>query len=146
MNASFVVVGITMAAGAILTRRVFRAGWHRTVAVALFVAAGAGVVLVGVYPENESRTAHEVGAGINFIGGNLAMVLFGIAAPPTPPRRAFGWCSVATGLVGLAATVLLVSRHDLGLGPGGIERVAAYTTSLWQVGAGMILLRQPDAD
>src|SRR6185436_952573 len=52
MNTSFIIVGITMAAGAILTRGAFKAGWRRTFAVALFVAAGIGVLMVGVYPEN----------------------------------------------------------------------------------------------
>jgi hypothetical membrane protein len=146
MNASFVIVGITMVAGAVLTRSAFRVGWARSLAASLFVAAGVGVLMVGVYPENENMTAHAAGAGINFIGGNMALVLFGIAAPPTPPRRAFRWFSVATGLVGLAATVLFVYRHDLGLGPGGIERVAAYTTTVWQIAAGVVVLRQPESD
>jgi hypothetical membrane protein len=146
MNASFIIVGITMAVGAVLTWRVFRPGWQRTVAVVFFVAAGVGVSMVGVYPENENETAHTIGAGINFIGANLAMVLFGMALPPGPPRRAFRWFSVASGLAGLAATVLFVSRHDLGLGLGGIERIAAYTTTTWQITAGLVLWRPPGSD
>src|SRR5262245_91384 len=39
MNASFMLVGITMAAGAVLARSAFKTGWRRSLAVALFVAA-----------------------------------------------------------------------------------------------------------
>jgi hypothetical membrane protein len=143
MNASFVIVGITMAAGAILARGAFTAGRRRNLAVALFVAAGVGVVMVGVYPENENITNHSIGAGVNFIGGNAALVLFGLAVPSTPSRSYFAWFSIMAGIVGLVSTVLFVSRHDLGLGPGGIERLAAYTTTSWQIVAGLIVLRRP---
>jgi hypothetical membrane protein len=145
MNASFISVGITMAAGAVLTRRAFQAGWRRRLAVALFVAAGVGVLMVGVYPENENITMHSIGAGINFIGGNLALVLFGLAAPSTSSRPQFMWLSIAAGILGLTSTVLFAARHDLGLGPGGIERLAAYTTTTWQIVAGLVVLRHPEA-
>ena len=67
MNASFVLVGITMAAGAVLARRAFTSGARRALAVTLFVAAGVGVMMVGIYPENENITLHSIGAGVNFL-------------------------------------------------------------------------------
>jgi hypothetical membrane protein len=141
MNASFVIVGITMAVGAILAQPAFEAGWRRRVAVLLFVAAGLGVVMVGVFPENENITNHSIGAGVNFIAGNAALILFGLAVPSTPRQAPFVWFSIVAGMVGLVATGLFVSRHDLGLGPGGIERVAAYTITIWQIVAGLVILR-----
>jgi hypothetical membrane protein len=140
MNASFIVVGVTMAAGAVLARGAFTPGWRRRIAVALFVAAGAGVLLVGVRPENENIAMHSIGAGINFIAGNSALVLFGLAVPRTSSQRWFTWISVAGGVAGLIAAGLFVSRHDLGLGAGGMERVAAYTTAAWQVLAGLVVV------
>jgi hypothetical membrane protein len=142
MNASFVVVGITMAAGAILARGAFRAGWRRSLAVALFIAAGIGVLMVGIYPENENTMNHLIGAGINFVTGNAALVLFGLALPSTPPRPWFIGFSISAGILGLVSTILFASHHDLGLGPGGIERFAAYTTATWQIVAGAVVLRQ----
>jgi hypothetical membrane protein len=144
MNASFIIVGITMAAGAVLARRFFNVGWRRNVAAALFVAAGVGVFMVGIYPENEHSGNHTIGAGINFVGGNIALILFGRAAPSAPSRLLFMWFSIIAGIAGLAATVLFVSRYDLGLGIGGIERIAAYTTTTWQIVAGLIMLRRTD--
>ena len=145
MNASFIIVGITMAAGAILASSAFRAGWRRSLAVALFVAAGVGVLMVGVYPENENITNHAIGAGINFVGGNAALILFGLALPSTPARHWLMWFSITAGIAGLVSTALFVSRHDLGLGPGGIERFAAYTTTTWQIVAGLVILRQRES-
>ncbi len=145
MNASFIVIGITMAAGAILTRSAFKAGWQRRLAVPLFVAAGLGVLMVGVYPENENATSHAIGAGINFIGGNTALILFGLAVPSAPSRPRFIRFSIAAGLVGLVSTALFASRHDLGLGMGGIERLAAYTTAGWQIVAGLLVWRQHES-
>jgi hypothetical protein len=43
--------------------------------------------------------------------------------------------------VGLVSTALFASGYDLGLGPGGIERFAAYTTTTWQMVAGLVVLR-----
>jgi len=145
MNASFVIVGITMAAGAILARSAFKTGWRRGLAVALFVAAGVGVSTVGVYPENENITVHSIGAGINFIAGNTALVLFGLAVSSTSSRPRFVWFSIMAGILGLIATALFVARHDVGLGPGGIERLAAYTTTTWQIVAGLVVLRQSES-
>jgi len=145
MNASFICVGITMAAGAILTRGAFKAGWRQSLAVALFVAAGVGVLMVGIYPENEHITIHSIGAGVNFIGGNMALALFGLAVPSTSWRPPFKWFSITAGILGLTSTGLFVARYDLGLGPGGIERLAAYTTTTWQIAAGLIILRQRES-
>jgi hypothetical membrane protein len=134
-----------MAAGAILTRSTFTAGWRRGLAVALFVAAGLGVLMVGVYPENENITIHSIGAAMNFIGGNMALVLYGLSVPSTSSRSQLRWFSITTGIVGLTSTGLFVARHDLGLGAGGMERLAAYTTTTWQIVAGLIVLRQPES-
>jgi hypothetical membrane protein len=141
MNLSFVVVGITMAAGAMLTVPAFNPGWRRGLAVPLFVAAGVGVMLVGIYTENEATTNHAIGAGINFIAGNLALILFGLAWPRPQSNSWFGAFSVLSGVAGLVATVLFALGRDLGIGLGGMERVAAYTTTTWQIVAGLAILR-----
>jgi hypothetical membrane protein len=141
MNASFIVLGITMTVGAVLSRRAFTAGWRRDLAVVLFVAAGAGVAMVGLYPENEDITNHAIGAGVNFVGGNAALILFGLAAPSMPSRPGFVRFSVTAGVVGLVSTALFASGHHLGLGTGGIERFAAYPMTIWQIVAGVVLRR-----
>jgi hypothetical membrane protein len=140
MNGSFVIVGLTMALGAVLARGAFIAGWRRTFAVLLFIAAGLGVVMVGVYPENEQAGRHVAGAALNFVCGNAALVLFGLAADAR--IRAFGACSILGGAAGLAAALLLALKVDFGLGPGALERICAYTIAIWQIAAGGWLLKR----
>jgi hypothetical membrane protein len=72
----------------------------------------------------------------------MALVLFGLAVPSTSIRPLFIWFSITAGIMGLVSTALFVVRQDLGLGPGGIERLAAYTTATWQIVAGLVVLRR----
>jgi hypothetical membrane protein len=140
MNASFIAIGVTMSIGAWLTRSRFTSGWSRGLAAVLFTLAGIGVVLVGVYPENVDNDRHTFGAGINFLTGNLALLLFGVASPPRSRFGAFKALSVLAGAVGLAAVFLFVSGEYLGIGVGGMERAAAYPMAIWQIVAGVRLL------
>ncbi len=103
-------------------------------------------MMVGIYPENENITLHSIGAGVNFLGANAALILFGATIPRVPPRPVFRSLSIGFGLVGLVSTVLFIARRDLGLGAGGIERCAAYTTTIWQIVAGLVLLQRKPAD
>lgn len=143
MNVSFILIGITMSIGAILTPTAFAPGLRRTTAIGLFLLGGVGVVLVGLYPENESELVHAAGAAANFLGANLALILYGLAIPSASRRSGFKMFSVALGVVGLAATVLFVEGRYLGIGLGGMERVAIYPITIWQIVAGLILSRRP---
>ena len=142
MNTSFIVLGVTMILGAVLTRAAFPAGWVRTLAAALFVAAGVGVIVVGIYPENTDNARHVLGAGLNFVAGNIAMIVFGLALAQQPTtHRALRGISILAGTAGLLGTLLFVSGNYLGIGLGGMERVAAYPMTIWQMVAGVALLR-----
>jgi hypothetical membrane protein len=142
MNTSFIVLGVTMILGALLTRAAFPPGWVRTLAAALFIAAGVGVIVVGLYPENTDNARHVLGAGLNFVAGNIAMIVFGLALAQHPAvHRPLRIISLVAGTLGLLGTGLFVSGIYLGLGLGGMERVAAYPMSVWQIVAGVALLR-----
>ncbi len=145
MNASFMVIGVTMSAGAVLTRAAFTPGWRRGGAIVLFLLGGVGVILVGLFPENESELVHAVGAAANFLGANVALVLYGTAIGLVSGRRALRVFSVALGLVGLVATVLFVEGRYLGIGVGGMERVAIYPITIWQIVVGLSLWRRQPA-
>ena len=143
MNASFMMLGVTMVLGAWLTRDAFPPGWVRSLARGLFVLAGLGVFVVGVYPENTDNARHVFGAGLNFVAGNIAMIVYGLALAQRPgEQRALTAFSVIAGTVGFVATLLFVSGHYLGIGLGGMERVAAYPMTVWQIVAGVTLLRR----
>ncbi len=143
MNVSFIVLGLTMIIGARLTRGAFPAGWVRTLAITLFTLAGIGVIVVGIYPENIDNARHVLGAGLNFVAGNIAMIVFGLALAQRPADRgALTVTSIGLGALGLTATLLFVSGNFLGIGLGGMERVAAYPMTVWQIIAGLTFLRQ----
>ena len=141
MNVSFMVLGITMIIGAWLTRDAFKSGWVRTLAAVLFTLAGIGVFIVGVYPENTNNARHVLGAGLNFVSGNIALIVFGLALAQRPAHRSLMRFSVFAGVLGMLATLLFVSGNYLGIGLGGMERVAAYPMTVWQIVAGIAFLR-----
>ena len=140
MNGSFALLGLTMAIGAVGAVGAFAHRRLAATAAALFVVAGVGVVLVGYYPENEDASRHALGAGVNFVTGGLAVVVFGLAWRGARAR----WVrpvSVMAGTLALAGTALFAGDVYLGLGAGGMERVAAYPVPLWQMMMGWVLLR-----
>lgn len=141
MNVSFIFLGLTMIVGAVRTRGAFPRGWVRELAVCLFTLAGIGVMVVGFYPENTNNARHVLGAGFNFVAGNIAMIVFGLALAQRPVHRGLMQFSVAAGVLGLTATVLFTFGNYLGIGLGGMERVAAYPMTVWQIVAGAVLLR-----
>ena len=145
MNASFVVVGLTMVVGAALARDGFNPGRNRGVGLALIAVAGLGVLAVGLFPQNENYPLHAAGAGINFVTGNVGLILLGRTGLAGRPARVFQILSVALGVAGLVATVLFGSHYTLGLGAGSVERVAAYSVTIWQILAGAALWRRAPA-
>jgi hypothetical membrane protein len=77
------------------------------------------------------------------VAGNIAMIVFGLALAQRPADRgALTVVSLALGALGLSATLLFVTGNFLGLGLGGMERVAAYPMTVWQIIAGLTFLRQ----
>lgn len=136
MNASFIGQGFLIAGGALLLHRLWRqtsTRWQARSVTALLVAAGAGVALVGLAPEDAVPRLHVLGAAANFAAGNagLVMLLFvgrgrrsGAAGAGAGDISAT-WAG-ALGAVGLAALTSFLAGRHWGLGVGGIERVIAY--------------------
>lgn len=145
MNASFVLLGITILMGAALARAAFRAGGLREIALVLLALAGPGYVAVGLYPENVDITPHKIGAGFVFVSGNLGLALLGFAIQQTLRRTRLAISLAVLGIAGFTATVLLVTGRYLGIGIGGIERVAAYPLPVGLMMAGYFLLRHAPA-
>ena len=151
MNASFILLGLIILSGVVLGRSAFPAGWIASVGLAMLALAGIDIILVGVFPENENIGLHRVGAAGHFVVGNLAMAVLGVALSlasevgsalaQTGSRPALAIYSIVSGVVGLAATALFITDHYLGLGIGGMERVAAYPLPLWLMVAGISFLR-----
>jgi hypothetical membrane protein len=143
MNASFILLGLIILAGAALVRTAFPRGRSRAAGLMLLALAGAGIIAVGLFPEDVNITYHRLGAAAHFVLGNLSMVALGVALGQARLRPALAVYSIVSGVVGLLATALFVSDHYLGMGIGGMERLAAYPLPLWLIVAGSSLARNP---
>jgi hypothetical membrane protein len=141
MNASFVVQGLLITAGALLLGPGLSGNGGRLARV-LLVIAGAGVLLVGVFPSDGNATVHTVAAGAHFLGGGIGLIALAYGMRP----RSEGLATVLAvlGLVGVVGTIFYASVVFLGLGEGGMERVAAYVIPIGLTLAGIALARQKD--
>jgi hypothetical membrane protein len=143
MNASFFALGIIIVVGAALVYRAFPAGHVRAIGLVLLALAGPGEMLVGLFPENVNITLHTIGAAAHFVSGNLGIVILGIAIAAKGSQKPLAIFSIALGSVGLLATALFISGRYLGLGIGGMERMAAYPLPIWLIAMGIALLQTP---
>jgi hypothetical membrane protein len=137
MNGSFVLQGVLISVGAILMRRLFPAKWSYRVALLLFLVSGAGVLVVGLVPEDGVVQVHRLAALVHLGAGNLAMILIGLAMVAGAARVRFrGWITLLAGLVGLTALVALgLGEKDVGI----VERLAAYPLTLWLTWTGWLM-------
>ncbi|MFF0474462.1 DUF998 domain-containing protein [Streptomyces sp. NPDC004284] len=135
MNGSFVALGVLLAVGAVLTGPLWRRGAAAVTARALLTVAGLGFVLVGLAPADTDENQHVLGALLVMGLGNIGLVAAGGGLARELPGALRRAASVL-GLVALTAFGLFLSRHYLGLGMGGMERVAALPVLLWATAAG----------
>ncbi|WP_175414051.1 DUF998 domain-containing protein [Agrococcus sp. SGAir0287] len=145
MDAAFVLQGLLVVVAtwqlAWLLPRVWR--W---IATALGVVHGVGMLLVGLFPGSiaedlggdATRAAlHGIGATLAIAGGIVWMLVAGIGLL-VRRWRGVGVLSLVlagVGAVGLVGLALLPSTPgaDLGLGVGGIERLAVYPIIAWLI-------------
>ena len=139
MNASFLLQGLLIVGGVALLWRSFAVGPLSRFAMGLIGAAGIGVFLVGLAPEDALPPVHYFGAAGNFSCCHLGMATMGVSFL----RRGAPWIggvSLAVGLVGITGMALLGAGEYLGLGIGTLERVVAYPFPPWLAAMGALHL------
>ncbi len=130
MNVAFVLTAVLLLAGLVLVGRPWRAGqW-------LMVLGAAGLGLAGAFPADRNENVHLLGALLIFAAGNVGLVVAGLSAPARLRGLALG-----LGLLGVAGSVLFIAQQGLGLGVGGMERVAVFPLPVWACCAGLVMLR-----
>ncbi len=135
MNASFVLQGLLMLAGALAFAFAYRANKLAVVGFAGLALAGLGTILVGLVPENYMSPLHGAGAILAFVIGNLGVLFVGLARATR--SRVFDVYTVAMGAIALVAFILFASKIFLGLGVGGMERVTSYAQVTWMISFGV---------
>jgi Protein of unknown function (DUF998) len=103
--------------------RYFATGRASRAAFAIMAISGAGVVVVGFFPENTVSALHGLGTAIPFTLGNASLITLALSLRMPAILRLYTFLS---GVIALLGLVVYASGHYLGLGEGGIERVVAY--------------------
>jgi hypothetical membrane protein len=143
MNIAFILLGVVMASGSWLIYQEFtnKEGAERVAAFigfTLMAIAGVGVLLVGVFPENTVGTAHKVGAGLGIGAGNIGIFILGLVLALPEGMRRYMLLFSATSLTAL---VCFAGHRYFGIGPGTMERVAAYPETVWLIAFGIFISR-----
>jgi hypothetical membrane protein len=140
MNASIILNGLLIPAGAVLTRSFWPANRLMTLALVMIALTAPGHFMVGLFPSDTGPLGHMIGAGAILASGNPGMVMAGVAA--WHDRRGQAIVSLLLGLTGLTATILFLFLIDLGIGLGGMERVAFYPLTIWCGIQGGVMLQR----
>ena len=128
-NASTVVFGAFALIGSLLGRRTL--GTPLTITLAV---TGACAVGVGLFPET-TGAPHSFFALVMLVFGAVSAILSYRVLRPL-----LSYFSVGLGIFALVALVLSLTHHDLGIGPGGMERMIAYPIFVWALGFGGSLI------
>ncbi|MGK5543278.1 DUF998 domain-containing protein [Streptomyces sp. URMC 127] len=136
MNVAFVVLGTLLVVGAVLTGPLWRRSGIATAARILLVCAGLGFAVAGLAPADVHENEHVLGALLIMGLGNIGLLLAGAGLSNGVPRP-LRLATSLLGVVAIAAFVLFLSRHYVGLGMGGMERVAALPVLAWALVAGV---------
>ncbi|MFT2753139.1 DUF998 domain-containing protein [Clavibacter sp. Sh2088] len=144
MNAGFVLQGVLYLVAAVIATRALRAGPRRAF-LALAVVHAVGITVVGLVHGSASSAAsgigwmHVVGAGMAIIAGNAASIVAGVGSGRVGAARAFRTASVALGVVGLVALVVLQALGGSDV-DGLWERGSVYTVTAWELLTGVAVL------
>lgn len=139
VNASMIAQGLLLAAGVLLTARLWGKGFASRTAQVLLVLAGLGYVFAGVWPADVNLDGHVLGAFLILIVGNLGLLLAGFVPRGSLVGRA-RWFTLAMGLIALTGVWLHFERQFGVLGLGGSERLAVFPLQLWTLVVGALAL------
>ncbi|SBT44394.1 DUF998 domain-containing protein [Micromonospora narathiwatensis] len=141
MNSAMIVTGVLLALGVLLTWSALGRGAATTATRLLALAGAGGYLLAGAYPADVNENNHFLAALLIFVLGNVGMIVAALARR-SPVLGAMREDSLALGLTGLAGTVLFLAQVDLGIGVGGMERVAVFPLLAWTVVVAVRVMRE----
>ncbi|MBV2365844.1 DUF998 domain-containing protein [Streptomonospora nanhaiensis] len=139
MNTAFVVLGLALAAGAVLLAARLPRDRAARAAVALWVVAGLSAVGSGVFSLDRAPAAHTLASLPVFVAQPCALITTGVAL--RRHRRLLGWSTIAVGVVCVAGTAVFAARVDVEHFSGLFERLALWPGHLWAVVLAVALLR-----
>ncbi|MEV4641052.1 DUF998 domain-containing protein [Actinoplanes sp. NPDC049548] len=138
MNVAFVLTAALLIAGLVLNRRmrgpgrVARWGWW----LMLFGSTGLG--LAGAFPADSNENLHLLGAVLVFGCGNVGLMAAGCAREGALSAR-LRPVTLILGVLGVGGSLLFIAQQGMGLGVGGMERVAVFPLPVWACYTGCFL-------
>ena len=148
---AFMLHGSLFFVGAIvLSRRCPTLGWGGWGFMLAAAANATGNVLVGTFRSGTPLAAgdvnwHAVGAGMAIVGGNIAVIIAGLASRRIGAPRPYRLASVAVGVIGLVCLLTLIIDGANGsrlLPVGLVERGSVYSIVVWEIMTGVSILGQ----
>ncbi|HUC88310.1 MAG TPA: DUF998 domain-containing protein [Candidatus Binatia bacterium] len=137
MNTSFVLTGALMILGAKLIYPLFKKSRNTLIGLSCIGLGGLGAILVGLFPENTTSALHTTGAALDFLVGNVGLVILGFSLRLPKMLKVY---TLFTGFLTLIFLVFYTSKVYLGLGLGGTERLASYPQTIWLIVFGIYLV------
>lgn len=129
-NSSVILAGLLATMSAYFIRR----GLGARILPYFLALSGIGSMGVGIFPEYAGYL-HYFAAFLAFAFGGLSVIAACLLV--LPPLR---YISAFLGIVSLFSFALFLLNQDLGLGPGGMERMIAYPFVLAAMGFGGYLM------
>jgi hypothetical membrane protein len=121
-------------------RRAWGRGRRANLARICILLAAAGYVLVGVFPADVNLGMHLLAALLVMPIANIGLLASGFVRRDSAIWKA-RWTSRALGAAAFIASYLHFAGPCLGIGKGGMERIAVFTLLFWLGGIGVFLLR-----
>ena len=137
-NAIFVACGLLIIVGAVLLRGCWPRRALTKAGNVLLVTSGAGLIIVGLFPEDDAFLVHAVAAVVQIPAQGVALLLLGIGLVSS--RRGLAVWTLACAAIALAGTVIFFSPLSGAVGYGLAERLALAPFMAWLVVTGAILL------
>jgi hypothetical membrane protein len=138
MNCAFVLTALLLLAGFVLTRGALGDGRAVRVGRRMMLLWTFGLGMAGFFPADSHENLHFLAALLLFGPGNAGLVVAALARRETVLGR-LRFVTLGFGLLGLTGSVLFLTQQGLGMGLGGMERVAGFALLLWACCVGIHL-------
>lgn len=124
-NISWTIAGACILLGTVLTAPALPRDRLGRGSTWLRGGAGAGLMIVGLFPDDVALAPHVLGALLLLVGGNVGLVLLGVALRRNNQWPRLGSIAVIVGILGVVTAPLMPATDHLGVS-GLFERISGY--------------------
>ncbi|MER5789787.1 DUF998 domain-containing protein [Streptomyces sp. NPDC001980] len=139
-NGAIVVAALLVLLGVLLTAQAWGRGRASVTARVLIGIGACGYLLAALWPADVDLNMHVLGALFIMVGGNIGLLVAGVAFG-RGPLRALKVPTLVIGTLAFAGTIVHFGDNYFGLGMGGAERIAVFSLQVWLVMTATVILR-----